>query len=543
MRTRDQRPWARRDRARQVASYGAALLGLLGLVSAISRPLRPRLALLLEIMPVTVPRAAAVTVVLISFPLLLLARGLRRGQRLAWWATLGLLAASVLLHLVKGLDVEESVLALAGGVWLAWHRAAFPVLPSRAAAVRALVLAAVGAVVVVVVALATAELVDRGETSLGAHQHMALYREATLLALGLGLLATVLWLLLSPHEPTPLTGAAQRRERERARALMRAYGSGTLDYFALRDDKQWFFSGRSVVAHAVRSGVCVVSPDPIGPPAEREEVWADFMSYAESFGWSVTVIGAGPDWLPVYESSGLRSIYLGDEAVVDCPSFTLEGRSMRGVRQAVNRVRREGIRVTFHDPAQLPGDLRDELLQLAAQARRGEVERGFSMTLSRLFDPDDNELLLSVASKASGAPVAFTQYVPAPGIDGWSLDVMRRSPDPDLANGVMDLLVVETIRHVAQSGGRGLSLNFSVLRETVAGEGRTAGANVGRSVLQRLTQHVQVESLWRFNAKFHPHWHPRYLVVGSLDALAAQGFAVAGLEGLTDLPLIGRLLR
>jgi lysyl-tRNA synthetase class 2 len=542
VRNRDSRPWARRDRARQIASYGAALLGLLGLVSAISRPLRPRLALLLEIMPVTVPRAAAVTVVLISFPLLLLARGLRSGQRLAWWGTLGLLGASVLLHLIKGLDVEEAVLALAGGVWLAWHRAAFPVLPSWAAAVRALVLAGVGAVVVVVVALATSEVVERGETNPALH-NMARYREATLVALGLGLLATVLWLLLSPHTPTTLSGAAQRRERERARAVVRAHGSGTLDYFALRDDKQWFFSGHSVVAYAVRSGVCVVSPDPIGPLSEREEVWADFMRFAESYGWSVTVIGASPDWLPVYEVFGLRSLYLGDEAVVDCKSFTLEGRSMRGVRQAVNRVRREGIRVTFHDPADLAPSLRAELLEIATQSRRGEVERGFSMTLSRLFDPDDAGLLMSVASAPSGAPVGFTQYVPAPGIDGWSLDVMRRSADPDLPNGVMDLLVVETIRHVAQSGGRGLGLNFSVLRETVAGESRTPGANVGRTVLQRMSRHVQVESLWRFNAKFNPRWQPRYLVVGSLDAVAVQGFAVAGLEGLTDLPVVGRLIR
>ena len=58
-----------------------------------------------------------------------------------------------------------------------------------------------------------------------------------------------------------------------------------------------------------------------------------------------------------------------------------------------------------------------------------------------------------------------------------------------------------------------------------------------------MSRHVQVESLWRFNAKFNPRWQPRYLVVGSLDAVAAQGFAVAGLEGLTDIPVVGRLIR
>lgn len=108
--------WYRRDRSRRVAAFGVAALGLIGLLSAASRPLRGRLEGLLQVVPFFVPRTAAVTLVFVSFALLLTARGLRRGQHVTWLAAIALLLVSVVLHVVKGIDVEEAVLATAGAV-------------------------------------------------------------------------------------------------------------------------------------------------------------------------------------------------------------------------------------------------------------------------------------------------------------------------------------------------------------------------------------------------------------------------------------------
>jgi lysylphosphatidylglycerol synthetase-like protein (DUF2156 family) len=161
------------------------------------------------------------------------------------------------------------------------------------------------------------------------------------------------------------------------------------------------------------------------------------------------------------------------------------------------------------------------------------------MTLSRLFDPDDRGLLLAVARSADGTPAAFCQFVPAPAINGWSLDVMRRSIG-EHPNGLVDFLVVETIRHVQATGGTGLGLNFAALRAVLAGE---TGSRIERRLLEQLSETMQIESLWRFNAKFHPDWHPRYLVVDGAEHLPATGAAVARAESLWELPLLGRLLR
>ena len=59
----------------------------------------------------------------------------------------------------------------------------------------------------------------------------------------------------------------------------------------------------------------------------------------------------------------------------------------------------------------------------------------------------------------------------------------------------------------------------------------------------RLSGRAQVASLWRFNAKYSPQWLPRYLVLDSVEFLAAQGAALADAEGFADLPSLTRASR
>ncbi|MFF5229181.1 phosphatidylglycerol lysyltransferase domain-containing protein [Dactylosporangium sp. NPDC000521] len=563
----DQR--VRDERTRRVAAWAVAAVAVLSLASALTTPLRGRLAALLGTLPVEVPQAASATVVFSGTALLLLAWGLRRGRRLAWTATVLLLAATAVLHVLKGIDVEEAVLTAAVAGWLLWRRGAFPARPGsrqiRQATVAllagGLLVGAVSAALVLIAGerggagpsgdtgssggaeLTARAVADRlvGDRVVPLPAAVPLLAPA-LYAAGLSLLVLVGWLLVQPRlRRTPST-AEHRADLERARRIVAEHGGDTLAYFALRDDKSWFFTGDCVVAYAVRDGVCLVSPDPIGPAEQWVAAWAEFTAFADRHGWPVSVVGAAEGWLPVYRSAGLRPVYLGDEAIVDCGAFTLDGRAMKGLRGACSRVRRAGFTVRFHDPAELPSDLREELRSLMTQSRRGDVERGFSMTLSRLFDPRDTGLLLAVAYGPDGRAAGFCHWIPAADITGWSLDVMRRGTDPDLPNGLTDFIIVETIERLRSTGSWGLGLNFAVMRQVLAGErGDGHLTDLQRRLLHRFSGSLQIESLWRFNEKYQPLWRPRYLLLSSTE-LAAQGVAVAGAEGVSELPVIGRLL-
>ena len=361
-----------------------------------------------------------------------------------------------------------------------------------------------------------------------------------LLTIGISLVAVTLYLLTRPVVDRRLSSG--RAAEFRARDIVRRHGASTLDYFALRSDKKWFFHRDSLVAYAVYGGVCLISPDPIGPRNEREQVWGAFRAFADAHGWTTAVMGAGEDWLPTYRDSGMHNIYLGDEAVVRLQEFSLAGKHMKGLRQAHNRIKKYGYTVSFHDPSHVDPALTEELTDLMRLSRQGEHERGFSMMLGRIFDPRDTGLLLTVVRTPEGTAAAMCQFVPSTGINGYSLDLMRRDPG-DHPNGLLDFALCSTIEHLAARGFDGLSLNFAAMRSTLAGEkGDGTVQRAERWFLKRLSNFAQIESLWKFNAKYEPEWLPRYVVFDTAEHLVPVVMAILRAESLWEIPVLGRLL-
>jgi lysylphosphatidylglycerol synthetase-like protein (DUF2156 family) len=580
----------RRRLVRRVAALFVAAAGFITLVSSLSDPVRDRLTDVRDVFPIVVPETAAALTALAGVGLLLLARGIRRGQHRAWAVCQVVLLTSAVLHLLKGADVEEAVVALAVAAFLWVNRASFraaaDVPPLRrgiaavgAAAASTIVAGALGIEISTWINAATRRgpqfhlswarafqaILERG---VGIHNVFLPHRIDRFVSPGAVAAAVALVVVTVALTFRPVVIRARHRgdrtgggggsgsgsvagDLARARTVVGRHGSGTLDYFALRPDKDFFFWGDTVVAHAVYGGVCLVSPDPIGPVAEREEAWRAFRVFVDRNGWALGGLGAGEEWLPIYRATGMHDLYVGDEGVVRTERFTLEGGRFKGLRQAVNRVAKYGYTISFHDPSSLEPSLRAALKAVMTKSRRGDVERGFSMTLGRVFEPEDDGLLLAVVHGPSpsgadpgtpGPPVAFCQYVPAPGIGGYSLDLMRRD-DGDHPNGLIDFAVVETIRYLQAKGGGGLGLNFATMRAVLAGEaGEGLTTKVQAWLLRRMGDSMQIESLWKFNAKFDPDWQPRYAIYDAPENALATAIAVARAESFWELPVIGRFL-
>ncbi len=553
-------------RARRVRRWSSAAIlfaGVVDLIDAITPPLRGRLHVVLEFLPLRASVAAGALIAMAGLALVALGRGILRGQRRAWRVSVVLLSGTIVLHLIAGADFEESLFAVAVLVLLLVNRRDFQSASDWSSLRSALVALAAGLVGITLLTTASIELfihIGRHHNAtipwwtamwavserLVGIQTVPLPRRAdrflapTLLALGLSIVAIALFLLTRPVVDRRLTSG--RTAEFRARDIVRRHGVSTLDYFALRSDKQWFFHRDSLVAYAVYGGVCLISPDPIGPRNEREQVWGAFRRFADGHGWVTSVMGAGEEWLSVYRDSGMHNIYLGDEAVVKVQSFTLQGGDMKGLRQAHNRIKKHGYTATFHDPAHLDAALTEELMALMSLSRQGEHERGFSMMLGRVFDPRDTGLLLTVVRGPDGSAAAMCQFVPAPGIEGYSLDLMRRDP-AEHPNGLLDFALVSTIEHLKEQGVKGLSLNFATLRSTLSGDkGDGTVQRAERWFLKKLSSFAQIESLWRFNAKYDPEWLPRYVVFDTAEHLVPVVMAIMRAESLWEIPVLGRLL-
>jgi lysylphosphatidylglycerol synthetase-like protein (DUF2156 family) len=356
------------------------------------------------------------------------------------------------------------------------------------------------------------------------------------------LLLIGIWAILAPLSTRVHLESRSSPSVEAFSRILAAHPQSTLDYFALRDDKMRWLRHGVIIAYGIFGSTVIVSPDPIGPRSNARLAFVEFYAEMKRQGRSVAILGASASWQTVYQAMNMRSYYIGDEALVVLDGLDLAGKRHKSLRQAVNRMKKYGYSVTLNNPTRLSAADREQILAIMTASRRGDRERGFSMTLGRIFDPHDTNLLMSICRNQKGVITGFCQWVPAPAVNGYSLDLMRRDLG-EHPNGMFDLLIVETIRQLSEQGYSAISLNFAAMRAVLAGErGSGIPSRVERWVLGRLSDSMQIESLWHFNAKFDPTWLPRYLVVDTIENLPAIAIAASKAESLWDLPVIGRFL-
>jgi lysyl-tRNA synthetase class 2 len=374
------------------------------------------------------------------------------------------------------------------------------------------------------------------DTDLAPSLHVDPLVSAGINVAGLGLLLAVLYALFRSPRGRELQ---TRQDEERLRALLDRHGGrDSLGYFALRRDKCVIFSpsGKAAVAYRVVGGVALASGDPIGDVEAWPGAIDAWLAEARDHAWIPAVMGAGEEAGTVYARHGLDALELGDEAIVDTAGFSLDGRAMRGVRQAYNRVGRAGYTTRIRRHRDIPAEEMAALVTAADRWRDGQTERGFSMALGRLGDPADAGCVMIECHDADGSLRALLSFVPW-GPAGLSLDLMRR--DREGENGLVEFMVLDLIARAGEVGVERLSLNFAMFRSVFEGGARLGAGPVlrmWRSALLFFSRWWQLESLYRANAKYQPVWEPRFLLFARSAHLPRIGLAGARAEGFVVAP-------
>src|SRR5262249_2737258 len=163
-----------------------------------------------------------------------------------------------------------------------------------------------------------------------------------------------------------------------------------------------------------------------------------FCDQARRRGWQIVVWGAAETHLDAYRALGLHATCVGEEAFVDPRAFTLEGRSVRKLRQSVHRVTRRGWTISAHDGRDIDAWLESEIGVGAARWRDDHPRvHGFAMGMGGFTSelrPDD---LYVLARSPAGELGGVMRFVTCGGT--LSLDTMQRVGETP--NGLNEALV------------------------------------------------------------------------------------------------------
>jgi phosphatidylglycerol lysyltransferase len=504
----------------QAIAIAVFLAGAVLLFSGATPGLGSRLALLRDIVPLSVLELSHLLGSVVGVGLLIIAHGLYRRLHTAWWITIWLLCAGILLSLLKGFDYEEASTLGMVVIILTMARTRF----RRRASLIEQHYSNAWIVAFFLVLLTAGWLV------LFAYRHLPYDNElwwqfafhaSAPRSLRASLLAVIiaaaygLWRVLRPAPPRFL--APQAADLERVAELIEQ-GEDTTANLALLGDKNLLFNkDRTACIMFQSSGSSwVAMGDPIGPAELGEALAWEFLEDCDGMAVSAVFYQVTPERLPLYIDLGLNLSKLGEEARVPLESFSLDGPARADLRQAHRRASRDGATFELVARSAVPAILRDlRAVSDAWLAEKNTAEKRFSLGF---FDERYVAHFDVGVVRYQGAIVAFANLWRG-GSTELSVDLMRYNGAAP--KSVVDFMLIECMLWGRAQGFRWFNLGMAPLSGLEEHALAPAWHKLGRMVQRYGETFYNFEGLRKFKEKFDPVWRPRYLA-------APDGLAMAG---------------
>ena len=530
------------------------LVGLFDILANVSRRFRTPVHKLNNVIPVFLNGSALATAIFTGLILMILARGLSRRKRRAWVLALVILAVNLATEIFRTnhhpVQITLSILSIAA---LVVFRNSFYAKSDPSTRMQPLIGFGAALLVFFIASLLLLRFrshdeiigspsikniilfIAEGFVGVAGPVKFTSERASDAIAITLGTFGVFtvivpLWLYFRRVKPIP---KMSDDDMNVVRKLIKHdLEQDSLGYFATRRDKSviWAANRKAGIAYRVQGGVMLASGDPFGEYSLWPEAIAEFLKEAEEHAWTPAVMGCsdrgGEVWV---EHAGMIAIDIGDEAIIDVKNFTLEDRPMANVRQMVNRIKRKGYSCTTQKWSELDESTRIELRELAHKWRYGVSERGFSMSMDRFGDDNDPDTFITIARLESEIK-GLLYFVPWT-TNALSLDRMQRERGTDA--GVNELMIVETVEYARANNLAYVSLNFAAFRSLFERADKISAGPITRgmrNLIRFSSNFFQVESLYRFNAKFQPGWETRYVLYPRASDLPKVGWAALRAE-------------
>ena len=521
--------------APRILSLFTFMAGLLLLVSGATPAAHGRLHWLSSLFPLGLFEASHFVGSIVGVALLLLAQAIARRIRLAWYLTVGALAAGIVASLLKAGDWEEAtLLALLLLVFVPSRR-----LFERRAALFdtrfspgwiVAIIAAFGASLWIgVFAYRHVDYSNELWWQVALHDDAPRFLRASLgAAVALFAFGVARLLRPLPHFTEPPSGAALAD----AERIVRAQGE-TLPFLAWLRDKELLFNPErtAFIMYGVRGRTWVALGDPVGPPAAAAPLIRDFVERADDDGATPVFYQVHPEQLHCYADLGMAFAKFGEEARILLEGMSLAGGRYKEMRAAMQRLKREHVDFRIVAPEAVPAIL-PQLRSVSDDWLAGKAggEKGFSLG----FFADDYLTRQPVAVlEREGRIVAFANLLCGPTGEELSIDLMRFMHAAP--RGLMDGLLTHVFLWGQEHGYRWFNLGMAPLSGVPESAGSPMWNRLAGFVYRHGESIYKFQGLRAYKEKFHPVWEPRYIayaggkllpvLLADIAALSARGYA------------------
>ena len=309
----------------------------------------------------------------------------------------------------------------------------------------------------------------------------------------------------------PYTHSEPKKEEilSHASELVHQFGSSVMDYFKVYKDKHICFStdDKGFISYKIARNYAVVLENPVCADMHAmQSIIREFDQYCRRSGLISLYYRIPESSREIYSQLKKRSLIIGQEAIVDNDTFSLSGKNMKSVRNALNKIESSGFTLKIYEPP-----LKQGLIQKLHQVsdtwlkKNGLEEVGFSQGV---FDPREirNQTVLTIEN-AEEQVLAFLNIVPDFAINEGTYDLIRMSDEAP--NGAIDFLLVNLFAYFKEKQIRYVNIGLAPMA------GIEKAENISERVLkfayEKIKNFDHYRGLREYKEKFNPNWENRYI--------------------------------
>ncbi|MBD3748656.1 MAG: lysylphosphatidylglycerol synthetase family protein [Sphingobacteriales bacterium] len=506
------------------------ILGVINIISVLTPAIAERLATIKSFLPLQAIQDSNYLVMSAGLFALVTAAFLLKGMRNAWWFALLLGVISFIGNLTKAIDFEEASVALLVIIILILTHKEYYVKSNPRFRVVGLQtsLLSIGAVIIYGVVgfyfldkkyfnidfslVQSIKYTFLNYFLMGSDDLVTTHTFAQhfLLSIKISGFLSLGFLIFTLVKPFISDISNTDEEKETAQELLHRYGDSALDYFKTYFDKQLFISSnkQAFIAYRLSGNFAVALANPVAANEhEFKKCIQEFDRYCFENGVKSLYYRVPENDLSIYQSLGKKSLFLGQEAVVDISTFSLEGGSRKSLRNGLKKVSEKGLKASIHTPP-----IKDGLLQKIKSVSDEwliETDRKeiiFSQGMF-LWDELKRQTIITVEN-AEERVIAFLNIIPDYKKGEATYDLIRKTKDAP--GGIMDFILVELFKYLKEQGYQYCNLGLAPM--SGIDDPTTFTAKSMKFAYEKIKSFAHYRGLREFKDKYSPEWKNEYLI-------------------------------
>ena len=505
-------------------------LGIVNIISVLTPALPDRIKILKSYLLMDFVSFSNSFVFITGLFLLVTAAFMLRGLRTAWWFALVLSIISVFGHITKGIDYEEAIIALLIIGSLVGTRKQYYVRTNPRLGTVGIQTALMSMGAVLLYGIVGFYFLDKRHFHIDFNIYQSIWytlqnfflignsdlipRDAFardfIYLIKISGFASISFLVYSLVRPYVFKITPTDEERERAKELTQNFGKSALDYFKTYSDK-FIYAPEGInayISYRVSRNFAVVLEDPVAEnTAEMKKCIVAFDNYCYENGLKEIYYRVPKESLPVYLELSKKSLFLGQEGIVDLEKFTLEGGEKKSIRNALNKIKEQGYTTHVNMPP-----LRDGLIQKLKSVSnewlhltgRDEIIFSQGMFVEKEIK---EQVVISIENKEEKI-IAFLNVIPDYVANEGTYDLLRKTADAP--NGIMDHIIVELFKYFKSAGIRYVNLGFAPM------SGLNDPHNFTEKSMKFAYEKIRSFSHYKgqrdYKDKFNPEWKDKFLI-------------------------------